>query len=667
MKFVHLHVHTEYSLLDGSARIKDLISKAKELGMDSIAITDHGAAYGVIEFYKEAVSQGIKPIIGCEVYVAKRTMYDKDPGIDSGYYHLVLLAKNMEGYKNLIKLISKGFIDGFYYKPRVDHDLLKRYSKGLIALSACLAGEVQTYITNGDIKGAESSALLYKSIFGKDFYLELQDHGIEKQKKVNEELIKMSKKLSIPLVCTNDVHYLTRADAKAHEVLLCIQTGKTMDDEDRMRFETDEFYLKSPEEMSKLFEYVPEAIENTVKIADECNIKIEFGKHHLPKFDVPDGKNAVDYLRELCHAGMKERYGNNPPDNIKNRLNYELSVIEKMGFVDYFLIVWDFIRFAREHGIITGPGRGSATGSMVAYCLGITKIDPIKYNLVFERFLNIERVSMPDIDSDFCYERRQEVIDYVISKYGKDRVAQIITFGTMAARAVIRDVGRALNFPYSEVDGIAKMIPFEPGMTIDKAMNMNPELKKMYEQDEKIKLLIDISKTLEGLPRHSSTHAAGVVIAAAPVDEFVPLARNDDTIVTQYTMGTLEELGLLKMDFLGLRTLTVIRDAIEMIKADKGIDINLDKLDYNDPKIFKMISEGNTQGVFQIESSGMTQFMKELKPDSFEDIIAGISLFRPGPMAEIPKYIENKNNPERIKYKVTQLKPILDGTYGCMV
>lgn len=665
-KFVHLHVHTEYSLLDGSARIKDLISRAKELEMDSIAITDHGAAYGIIDFYKEAVSQGIKPIIGCEVYVAKRTLYDKEPNIDSDYYHLVLLVKNMRGYKNLIKLVSRGFIDGFYYKPRVDHETIRQYSEGLVALSACLAGEVQSHIMSGDVKKAEETALLYKDIFKDDFYLELQDHGIEEQRRVNKELIEMSKRLGIPLVCTNDIHYINREDAKAHEVLLCIQTGKTMDDEDRMKFQTDEFYLKSPEEMSRLFDYVPEAIENTLKIADKCSLELEFGKTHLPKFDVPGGVSSREYLRKLCYDGLYERY-ESVTDELKERLEYELGVIERMGYVDYFLIVWDFIRYARDHGIMTGPGRGSAAGSLVAYCLGITRINPIKYNLLFERFLNEERVSMPDIDSDFCYERRQEVIDYVVEKYGKTNVAQIITFGTMAARAAIRDVGRALNYPYAEVDGIAKMIPFEPGMTIDKAISMNYELKKAYEENERVKVLIDISRKLEGLPRHSSTHAAGVVIAAAPVDEYVPLSKNEDTIVTQFTMGTLEELGLLKMDFLGLRTLTVIRDALELIKEDKGIDLDMDKIPYDDPEVYKMISEGNTEGVFQLESSGMTQFFKELKPSSFEDVIAGFSLYRPGPMKQIPRYLENKNNPDNIEYKAPQLKPILDVTYGVMV
>ncbi|HBM76096.1 MAG TPA: DNA polymerase III subunit alpha [Clostridiaceae bacterium] len=664
--FVHLHVHTEYSLLDGSARIKDLVARAKELGMDSLAITDHGVCYGIIDFYKECVAQGIKPILGCEVYVAKRTLYDKEPNIDDVYYHLILLAKNMKGYKNLIKLVSKGFIDGFYYKPRVDHDTLKQYSEGLIALSACLAGEVQSYIMDGDIKKAESAALTYKSIFGEDYYLELQDHGIEEQKNVNKQLLILSKKLQIPVVCTNDIHYIRREDARAHEVLLCIQTGKTMDDEDRMRFKTDEFYLKSPEEMAELFKDVPEALENTVKIAEKCNLKLEFGKLHLPKYDVPGGMDSYEFLRKLCYEGLHKRY-KDINDKLTGRLEYELGIIKKMGYVDYFLIVWDFIKFARDNGIMTGPGRGSAAGSIVAYCLGITRIDPIRYNLLFERFLNPERVSMPDIDSDFCYERRQEVIDYVIRKYGKDRVVQIITFGTMAARAAIRDVGRALDLSYAEVDTIAKMIPFEKEMTIDKAMSINSELRKVYEKDEKVKLLIDISRDLEGLPRHSSTHAAGVVIAADAVDEYVPLARNEDTIVTQFPMGTLEELGLLKMDFLGLRTLTVIRDALQLIKDDKGVDIDFDTMVYDDPEVFKMISEGNTEGVFQLESSGMTQFMKELKPNSFEDIIAGISLFRPGPMSEIPRYIENKNNPEKIVYKTEKLKPILDVTYGCII
>lgn len=665
-RFVHLHVHTEYSLLDGSARIKELIAKVKELGMDSVAITDHGAAYGVIDFYKEAVSSGIKPIIGCEVYVAPRTLRDKEPGIDSGYYHLILLAKDMTGYKNLIKLVSIGFIDGFYYKPRVDHDTIREHSDGLIALSACLAGEVQSHIMDGDIKKADETAMFYRDVFKDDFYLELQDHGIEEQKKVNAELISMSKRLNIPLVCTNDVHYINRDDAKAHEVLLCIQTGKTMKDEDRMRFQTDEFYLKSPDEMSELFKYVPEAVANTGVIADKCNLTIEFGKTHLPRFEVPGGEDHTEYLRNLCYQGLKKRYPD-AEDRIRDRLEYELGIIEQMGYVDYFLIVWDFIRYAREHQIMTGPGRGSAAGSLVAYCLGITRIDPIKYNLIFERFLNPERISMPDIDSDFCYERRQEVIDYVVRKYGKDRVAQIITFGTMAARAVIRDVGRALAFSYAETDSIAKMIPFEPGMTIDRALEINPDLKKLYDTDERVKTLIGISKSLEGLPRHSSTHAAGVVISAEPVDQLVPLARNEDTIVTQYTMNNLEELGLLKMDFLGLRTLTVIRDAIDSVADGTGKRIDFYGMEYDDPEVFRMISEGKTEGVFQLESSGMTQFMKELKPDCFEDIIAGISLYRPGPMSEIPKYIENKNHPENIQYATPQLKHILDVTYGCIV
>ncbi|KPU43443.1 DNA polymerase III subunit alpha [Oxobacter pfennigii] len=665
-QFAHLHVHTEYSLLDGSARIKKLIERVKELKMDSIAITDHGAAYGIIDFYKEAVEQGIKPILGCEVYVAKRTLYDKEPNIDSDYYHLVLLAKDMKGYKNLIKLVSKGFIDGFYYKPRIDHQTIQEYSEGLIVLSACLAGEIQTSIMEGDMKKAEETALFYKGVFKDDFYLELQDHGIEEQKTVNEELIKLSKKLDIPLVCTNDIHYINREDAKAHEVLLCIQTGKTIDDEDRMKFQTQEFYLKSPEEMYDLFGYVPEALTNTLEIVKKCNVELEFGKTHLPKYDVPENIIPEDYLKKLCLKGLTERY-EDITDQLRQRLDYELEVITKMGYVDYFLIVWDFMRYARDNGIITGPGRGSAAGSLVAYCLGITRIDPIKYNLIFERFLNPSRISMPDIDSDFCYERRQEVIDYVVEKYGKDRVAQIITFGTMAARAAIRDVGRGLNYSYAEVDVIAKMIPFEPGMTIDKALTMNHELMKAYNEDERVKTLIDISRTLEGLPRHSSTHAAGVVIAAAPIDEYVPLSKNEDTIVTQFPMGTLEELGMLKMDFLGLRTLTVIRDTLDLIKQDKGIELDIDRITYDDPEVYKMISDGSTQGMFQLESSGMTQFMKELKPDCFEDIIAGISLYRPGPMAEIPRYIENKRNPDKIKYLTPELKPILDVTYGCMV
>ncbi|MBZ4656344.1 MAG: polymerase alpha subunit [Thermoanaerobacter sp.] len=665
--FVHLHVHSEYSLLDGSCRIKDLIAKTKELNMKAIAITDHGVMYGVIDFYKEAVAQGIKPIIGCEIYVAPRSMQDREYGIDNENYHLVLLAKDMTGYKNLMKIVTVASIEGFYYKPRVDREFLKEHSEGLIALSACLAGEVPSYILRGEYEKAKEAALFYDSIFGRgNFYLELQDHGILEQQKVNKELIRLSKETGIPLVATNDVHYLKKKDAKAHEVLLCIQTGKTIDDEDRMSFPTDEFYLKSPEEMENLFSCCKEAIENTEKITDMCNVEFEFNKTKLPKYDLPEGVDSYEYLRNLCYEGLYKRY-KNPSKEVIERLDYELSVIKQMGYVDYFLIVWDFIKFAKDNGIMTGPGRGSAAGSLVAYTLGITNIDPIKYNLLFERFLNPERVSMPDIDSDFCYERRQEVIDYVVKKYGKDNVAQIITFGTMAARAVIRDVGRALNYPYAEVDVIAKMIPFELGMTIDKALSLNPELKARYENEEKVKQLIDISRSLEGLPRHASTHAAGVVISKEPLVNYVPLQKNEDSIVTQFPMTTLEELGLLKMDFLGLRTLTVIRDTIEMVEKNRGVTIDFDSMEYDDPKVYELISKGETEGVFQLESSGMKQFMTELKPKNLEDIIAGISLYRPGPMDQIPRYLANKNHPESIVYDHPLLKPILDVTYGCMV
>ncbi|WP_027307624.1 DNA polymerase III subunit alpha [Caloramator sp. ALD01] len=665
--FVHLHVHTEYSLLDGSAKINKLVKKARELNMNALAITDHGSMYGVIEFYKKCKENNIKPIIGCEVYVAPRGRFRKEGSIDAENYHLVLLAKTNEGYKNLMKIVSSAFIDGFYYKPRADYELLRENSGDLIALSACLGGEIQSLLLKGDYDLAREKALLYNEIFGQgNFYLELQNHGFDEQKKVNELLVKLSKETGIPLVATNDVHYVEREDAKAHEILLCIQTGKTIDDEDRMSFEVDEFYLKSIEEMQEIFKDYQEALSNTLKIADECNVEFEFNVTKLPKFETPDGIPSNEYLRKLCFEGLYEKYSNVTQDII-DRLEYELSVIEKMGYVDYFLIVWDFIKFAKDNNIITGPGRGSAAGSIVAYTLGITKIDPIKYNLLFERFLNPERVSMPDIDSDFCYERRQEVIDYVVRKYGQDRVAQIITFGTMAARAVIRDVGRALNYPYAEVDRIAKMIPMELNITIDRALELNPELRQEYENNERIRYLIDISKSLEGLPRHSSTHAAGVVIASAPLVEFVPLSKNDEAVVTQFPMTILEELGLLKMDFLGLRTLTVIRDTIDLIKKNRGIDVDLDKLTYDDKEVFELISQGNTEGVFQLESTGMTNFMKELKPNSLEDIIAGISLYRPGPMDQIPTYIKNKNNPDNIEYLDEKLKPILDVTYGCMV
>ncbi|NLM42774.1 MAG: DNA polymerase III subunit alpha [Clostridiales bacterium] len=665
--FAHLHVHTQYSLLDGAGNIEKIIQKTKELGMSYIAITDHGAMYGVVDFYKQAKKYGIKPIIGCEVYVATRSMEDRDPKYDSDQYHLVLLAENETGYRNLTYLVSQGFIKGFYYKPRVDLNLLKEYSEGIIALSGCLAGSVQQFILNGNYERAKEEALTYLDIFGPgNFYLEIQDHGIREQALINQELVRMSQETGIPLVATNDVHYVSREDAETHDVLLCIQTGKTIDDENRMKFETDEFYVKSPEEMYELFKYVPEAIENTMEIAKRCSVDFEFGHVHLPKFDVPQGYTSDSYLRHLCQTGLKNRYDNITRE-LGERLDYELSVIEKMGYADYFLIVWDYVRFAKDKGIMVGPGRGSGAGSLVAYAIGITDIDPIKYNLIFERFLNPERISMPDFDIDFCYERRQEVIDYVVEKYGKDRVAQIITFGTMAARAAIRDVGRALNMPYAQVDSVAKKIPMELGMTIDKALNVNPELRNLYETDGEIKLLIDMSKALEGMPRHASTHAAGVVIAKEPVTNYVPLQMNEDVITTQFPMTTLEELGLLKMDFLGLRTLTVIRDTLNIIK-EQGLEVpELSDINYNDSNVYNMISEGETYGVFQLESSGMTQFMKELKPNCLEDIIAGVSLYRPGPMDQIPRYLINKHNPEQIKYLHPKLESILGVTYGCII
>lgn len=667
--FAHLHVHTEYSLLDGANRIRDLIARAAELGMHSMAITDHGVMYGVVDFYKEAVKKGIKPILGCEVYTARRTRFDKQPGQDADQGHLVLLARNNEGYRNLMKIVSIGFTEGFYYKPRIDMDVLRQYSNGITALSACLSGDIPSAILEGDFRKAKAKALELDEIFGHgNFYLELQINGIEEQNLVNQNLIKLSRETDIPLVATNDAHYLRREDARAHEVLLCIQTGRKITDEDRMRFSSDEFYIKSAEEMREAFRNIPEALENTVRIADSCNVELEFNKLHLPKYDVSGGKDPYEYLCGLCYEGLKWRFGEAAvEEEYRQRLDYELQVIRQMGYVDYFLIVWDFIKYARDNGIRVGPGRGSAAGSLVAYTLGITSIDPIKYNLLFERFLNPERVTMPDIDIDFCYERRQEVIDYVVRKYGKDRVAQIITFGTMAARAVIRDVGRALDIPYGDVDLIAKMIPYQIGMTIDKALELNPELSIKYEEDEKIKELIDTAKLLEGLPRHASTHAAGVVISKDPITEYVPLQKNDESITTQFTMGLLEELGLLKMDFLGLRTLTVIRDAVDLIYKDHNVKIDIDKLDMNDPAVYKLISEGRTSGIFQLESAGMTQFMKELQPSSLEDIIAGISLYRPGPMDSIPKYIRNKNNLEEITYEHPLLESILDVTYGCMV
>ena len=669
MNFTHLHVHTEYSLLDGSNKINEYVSRVKELGMKSAAITDHGVMFGCIDFYKAAKAAGIKPILGCEVYVAPGSRFDKEKGKEEDrYYHLVLLAETQEGYQNLIKIVSYGFVDGFYYKPRVDMELLEQYHEGIIALSACLAGEVARNLARGFYEEGKEAALRYEKIFGKgNFFLELQDHGIPEQRQVNHELIRMSRETGIELVATNDVHYTYSSDAEAHDILLCVQTGKSLKDENRMRYEGGQYYVKSEEEMRRLFPYAPEAIENTGKIAERCNVEIEFGVTKLPKFDVPDGYTAWEYLNKLCFEGLDKRYTDNK-EELKKRLNYELGVIKDMGYVDYFLIVWDFIRYAREHGIMVGPGRGSAAGSLVSYTLGITKLDPIKYDLLFERFLNQERVSMPDIDVDFCFERRQEVIDYVVEKYGKDQVVQIVTFGTMAARGVIKDVGRVMDVPYVQCDTIAKMIPQELNITIDKAMKANPELKKIYETDETVRKLIDMSRRLEGLPRHTSMHAAGVVISQKPVMEYVPLSRGSDgSLVTQFTMTTLEELGLLKMDFLGLRTLTVIQNAEKLVRRDKGIELDMDKIDYEDKKVYGMLGAGKTEGVFQLESTGMKNFMKELKPGNLEDIIAGLSLYRPGPMDFIPQYIKGKNNPDEIHYDCPELEPILKATYGCIV
>ena len=668
MSFTHLHVHTEYSLLDGSGKIKEMVAQAKNLGYDSLAITDHGVMYGVIDFYKAAKAEGIKPVIGCEIYVTTGSRFDREIGQgDDRYYHLVLLAENNTGYNNLMKIVSLGFTEGFYYKPRVDYEVLEKYSEGLIATSACLAGIVQKTLSRGHYKEAVDEALRLEKIFGKEnFFLELQDHGMPEQKMVNSQLIRMSEEEGIPLVATNDVHYTYDTDAEAHDILLCIQTGKKINDENRMRYEGGQYYLKSPEEMAQLFSYIPEAIDNTGKIAERCNVEIEFGVQKLPRYDVPEGFTAEEYLERLCEEGLRKRYENY--ESLEGRLKYELDTIKQMGYVDYFLIVWDFINYAKRNGIMVGPGRGSAAGSLVSYCLEITDIDPMKYSLIFERFLNPERVSMPDIDVDFCFERRGEVIDYVSEKYGKDKVVQIITFGTMAARNVIRDVGRVLDMPYGAVDSIAKMIPNELGITIDKALKANNELMRAYESDSQIKYLIDMAKRLEGLPRHASMHAAGVVISREPIMEYVPLARGSDgSIVTQFVMTTLEELGLLKMDFLGLRTLTVIQNCVNMIKNNVGLDIDLNQIDYNDPLVLDMVGAGKTEGVFQLESAGMKSFMRELKPKSLEDIIAGIALYRPGPMDFIPKYISGKNSTQEIRYDCPQLKPILETTYGCIV
>ena len=669
MEFTHLHVHTEYSLLDGSNKIKEYVARVKELGMDSAAITDHGVMYGVIDFYREAKAAGINPILGCEVYVAPGSRFDREMGnSEDRYYHLVLLAKNNQGYSNLMKIVSKGFVEGFYYKPRVDMELLEKYHEGIIALSACLAGEVSRFLTRSMYEDAKAAALRYEKIFGKgNFFLELQDHGIPQQQMVNQQLLRMHQETGIDLVATNDVHYTTAEDADPHDILLCLQTGKKLADEDRMRYEGGQYYVKSPEEMAQLFPYALEALENTHKIAQRCHVEIEFGVTKLPKYDVPEGYTSWEYLNKLCFEGLEERY-QPVTEQLKERLNYELSTIKNMGYVDYFLIVWDFIKYARDNGIMVGPGRGSAAGSLVSYTLGITKLDPIKYDLLFERFLNPERVSMPDIDVDFCFERRQEVIDYVVRKYGKDRVVQIVTFGTLAARGVIRDVGRVLDMPYAQVDTIAKMIPSELNITIDKALDMNPELKKAYDEQDEIRYLIDMAKRLEGLPRHTSMHAAGVVISQKDVDEYVPLSRaQDGSITTQFTMTTLEELGLLKMDFLGLRTLTVIQNAVNLIQQDTGIRLDMDDIDYDDKKVLDSLGTGRCDGVFQLESAGMKNFMKELKPQSLEDVIAGISLYRPGPMDFIPQYIRGKNRPDTIRYDCPQLEPILQPTYGCIV
>ena len=669
MAFTHLHVHTEYSLLDGSSKIKELTARAKELGMDSLAITDHGVMYGVIDFYRAAKEVGIKPILGCEVYVAPGSRFDREnTGGEDRYYHLVLLAENDQGYKNLMKIVSKGFVEGFYYKPRVDYEVLETYHEGVIALSACLAGEVQKYLARGMYEEAMRSAQRYEGIFGKNnFFLELQDHGLPEQKMVNQGLLRLSRDTGIELVATNDIHYTFAEDEKAHDILLCIQTGKKVADEDRMRYAGGQYYCKSEEEMQALFPYAREALENTHKVAERCNVEIEFGVTKLPKYEVPEGFDSWTYLNHLCREGFKTRY---PKDDgtLSRRLDYELDVIRTMGYVDYFLIVWDFINYARSKDIMVGPGRGSAAGSIVSYTLGITNIDPVRYNLLFERFLNPERVSMPDIDVDFCYERRQEVIDYVVEKYGKDQVVQIVTFGTLAAKGVVRDVGRVLDLPYAMCDSIAKMIPNDLGMTLDKAIAANPDLRKLYNEDAQVKYLIDMSKRLEGLPRHTSMHAAGVVIGSRSIDEFVPLSKAaDGTITTQFTMTTIEELGLLKMDFLGLRTLTVIQNAVHLAEKDYGISIDIDHIDFDDKRVLESIGTGRTEGVFQLESGGMKSFMKELKPENLEDIIAGISLYRPGPMDFIPRYLKGKNDKSSITYECPQLEPILSPTYGCIV
>ena len=666
MSFVHLHVHSEYSLLDGACRISRLPSVAKKLGQKALAITDHGVMYGVIDFYRACKKEGIKPIIGCEVYVAPRTRFDKTFEFDKEYYHMVLLCKNYKGYENLIKMVSKGFTEGFYNKPRIDNSLLEQYHEGLICLSGCLAGQIPQKLLKNDYMGAKETALYYKNIFGEDFYLEIQDHGILEQKQTNPHIIRLSKELDIPLVVTNDCHYIEKEDSETHRILLCIQTNHTINDEDKMEFQTNEFYLKSEEEMRSLFKDLPQAYENTQKIADKCNVEFEFGVRKLPHFDVPNNEDHYEFFKRNCYNGLYKHYGNNPSKELIDRLEYELSTISRMGFVDYYLIVNDFVQYAKSQGIPVGPGRGSGAGSLCAYCIGITDVDPIKYNLLFERFLNPERVSMPDFDIDFCKERRGEVIDYVVRKYGYDHVAQIIAFGTMAARGAIRDVGRALAIPYASVDRIAKLVPFDIGITIKKAMGLSSELKSAYNNDPQVKTLLDIAMALEGMPRHATMHAAGVVITEQPVSNYVPLSKNDDNTVTQFTMTTLEELGLLKMDFLGLRNLTVIDDAVKLIK-EKEPDFNIDNISYEDKAVFEMMSQGNSEGVFQFESQGMKNVLTQLKPESLEDMIAVISLYRPGPMDSIPTYIENRHNPAKVKYKHPLLKNILDVTYGCIV
>ncbi|MFR4021319.1 MAG: DNA polymerase III subunit alpha, partial [Clostridia bacterium] len=671
MAFTHLHVHTEYSLLDGAARIGDLVARAKELGMTSLAITDHGVMFGVIDFYRECKKQGIRPVIGCEVYTAARTLFDKDAERDKRMGHLVLLAKNNQGYKNLMKIVSEGYRHGFYYKPRIDKNVLRQYHEGLIALSACLAGEIPHRLLNGDYEGAKKEALEMLDIFGEgNFYLELQDQGLEEEARILPDMKRLHAETGIPFVATNDSHYVRQEDAVAQDILMCIQMGTTVDEENRMRFSNDQFYLKSEDEMRKIFASIPEACDNTEKIAQQCDVTFTFGELHLPDFQAPEGLTKPEYLRKLCEKGLIERYPEAEGEelaDLQERLNYELSTIENMGYVEYFLIVWDFINYAKENHIMVGPGRGSAAGSIVAYTLRITDIDPIKYGLIFERFLNPERVSMPDIDIDFCYERRGEVIDYVTRKYGEDKVSQIITFGTMKAKQAVRDVGRVLNVSYPETDAIAKAIPFALKMTIDKALEMSPELKAKYEGDETTRKVIDMARAIEGMPRHASTHAAGVVISRDSIDEYVPLYLADKGLSTQFNMTTIEELGLLKMDFLGLRNLTIIRDALAMIEKDHGVKIDFSRMEYDDPKVYEIIAKGNTEGIFQLESGGMTQFMKNLKPDCFEDIVAGISLYRPGPMASIPTYIENKKHPHNIAYIHKSLEPILSVTYGCLV